>query len=83
MNWPTHYKVRVQSYLVTLMDLNQLACNHEFRQLFQSSPKRLNPRRIKFLIAMKLAADDMRKRKRSVPADAVALLTLMKERDRV
>ena len=84
MTWPIHYKVRVQSYLTALKELNQVATEHEYKQLFRSSPKNLKLQSVKNLIALKRAADDTRKiPDLPIPPSALAMLTLMKERDRV
>lgn len=85
MTWPAHYKFRVQSYLSALAELNDTAVKHEYRQVFHSLPKSVDKKRLPLLIAMKRAADDLRRLNRSdsIPADVKAMLSLMKERDRV
>lgn len=83
MKWPYHYTLRLKTHLANLLTLDRLALNFEYRQKFRSSPNRHNDKRIRTLIAFKMAADDCRKLGKEVPPDILGWLSLMKERDRV
>lgn len=81
MKWPDTFVQQVQSNRTNLKTLNDRALDYQYIQCFRLPACHLTRDRKEFLIAMKMAADTLRRVKNpSIPPDVVAMLSLHKER---